>query len=59
MNEMQRQLRRFLRAEMSEQARSQVCIELPEGVTNWEALLLVAEHAGMDTSGYPRELPDE
>ena len=44
---------------MPEQARSQVCIELPEGVTNWEALLLVTEHAGMDTSAYPRELPPD
>lgn len=55
----QKLVRRLLRTKMSDQARAEACIPLPEDVSWWTALLLVAEAYGEDISAYPRELPNE
>lgn len=60
MTDTQKLVRRLLRTEMSDQARAEACIPLPEGITWYQAMLLIMEHAGEDVSVYPRELgPDE
>lgn len=53
-------VRRLLRTKMSDQARAEACIPLPEGITWYEGMLKVMEHFGEDASSYPQELgPDE